>query len=888
MKKIIFIFLLIILSTLVLHTQTWDFYDLNVNTAVYDMVSDNNGDIHILWKSGIYRLSYGKVTYNSGTSSYEVTGISDFNTTYAIHTRFTRPRLAVKGDGSEIHTTFISTGTVEHLTHVWKDASGWHETVFWKYPDSGTNWYTAFPAIGVDLNGNVHIVAQLWNDHVGGDRVIYWRKPNGGSWSAASIVQTNDAQWRDVSAYTDKNGGFHATWKTGQVTYGVYKYAANGSSLTSSPTIQIPNLGSGNSYQDMVSFGETYMAPNGDVHHAYTHYNDVTLRHTIKPSGSNTFNIPTKIADINNSEHGGSYKYENPWCTLGIMPNGTPLVGWAENRGSGDVNYINLAVLEGSSWVTYEVDNLAKIDSEGRPVLAITDTKAYMIWRRNTGYLRLAVSESSNPTITVTSPNGGENLGLGRLHNITWSETDLVNNLKITLWKDSALVGNIAKDIDPSLGTFSWTIGNYVGGTVDAGTGYQVKIKEVGTAVADMSDSTFNISTPSLTVTYPNGGERLGLGSQKQITWNSVGLDNNLKITLWKGGSYVGLIANNVVADLGTYLWTVGEYSGGTASLGTDYTIKIKEKGTAVADTSDSNFEITQPSITVASPNGNESWYLGETKNITWSQDLVASNLKITLWKGGVLVGKIATNVNYTSGSYSWDVGKVNGNFVSSGVDYTIKIKEIGTAVSDTSNAYFNILASSITVTKANGGEIEKAGTLQTITWTSVGVIANVKVESSPDGGTSWVTLAESIPNTGTYSDILPVDTPPLSTYLLRITNASSGYPSDVSDGTFTILPPDPLHIISPNGGEVITIGNSYDITWTHTGLTNNLKITLWKGGVLVGLIAKNIVPSTGSYSWTAGNHTGGTVGAATDYTIKIKEIGTANADISDANFELE
>jgi hypothetical protein len=37
------------------------------------------------------------------------------------------------------------------------------------------------------------------------------------------------------------------------------------------------------------------------------------------------------------------------------------------------------------------------------------------------------------PTITVTSPNGGENLSIGTTHNITWKSSNITGTLKITL-----------------------------------------------------------------------------------------------------------------------------------------------------------------------------------------------------------------------------------------------------------------------------------------------------------------------------------------------------------------------------------------------------------------------------------------------------------------------
>jgi len=77
----------------------------------------------------------------------------------------------------------------------------------------------------------------------------------------------------------------------------------------------------------------------------------------------------------------------------------------------------------------------------------------------------------------------------------------------------------------------------------------------------------------------------------KQITWRSGGLTNQIKISLWKDNVPVGTIAT--VAPAGSpYAWTVGSYTGGTAAAGSGYTIKIKEIGTTVTDTSDASFQL--------------------------------------------------------------------------------------------------------------------------------------------------------------------------------------------------------------------------------------------------------------------------------------------------------
>lgn len=296
----------------------------------------------------------------------------------------------------------------------------------------------------------------------------------------------------------------------------------------------------------------------------------------------------------------------------------------------------------------------------------------------------------STGSITVSSPNGGESLLPGSLHNITWTAPGVNGNLKITLWKDGAFVGIIGANITPGSGSFPWTVGAYDGGTAPEGTGYTIKIKEKGTTVSDTSDGAFNICT--LTVTSPNGGESLARGAVHNITWNAPYVPGSLKITLWKDSVLVGVVAYNIPAASGSFPWTIGAYAGGTAALGAGYTIKIKEKGTTVSDISDSSFEIfSNASVTVTSPNGGESLPRGATHNITWDAQNVFGTLKITLWKDGIVVGVIADNVSPAPSSYSWTVGSSSVGTADAGNGYTIKIKVKGVAVADVSDASFDL-----------------------------------------------------------------------------------------------------------------------------------------------------------------------------------------------------
>jgi hypothetical protein len=142
---------------------------------------------------------------------------------------------------------------------------------------------------------------------------------------------------------------------------------------------------------------------------------------------------------------------------------------------------------------------------------------------------------------------------------------------------------------------------------------------------------------------------------------------------------------------VGSYSWTVGTYSGGTAPLGSGYSIKIEDNGSMLEDSSDAPFSIVK--ISVKAPNGGESWQIGSTQNIIWVAKSISGQLRIVLFKNGVKVGKIVNSINPALNTYFWSVGNYVGGTAAAGSGYSIQIREIGTDAGDRSDSTFTLTA---------------------------------------------------------------------------------------------------------------------------------------------------------------------------------------------------
>ena len=92
--------------------------------------------------------------------------------------------------------------------------------------------------------------------------------------------------------------------------------------------------------------------------------------------------------------------------------------------------------------------------------------------------------------INVNSPNGGETLLKGSVHQITWSSTGIVgSNVKIEILKGNAVIGTFANTIND--GAYTWTLlSSYA-----TGTDYKIRITSLTyPEISDTSDNSFIIA----------------------------------------------------------------------------------------------------------------------------------------------------------------------------------------------------------------------------------------------------------------------------------------------------------------------------------------------------------------------------------------------------------
>lgn len=183
--------------------------------------------------------------------------------------------------------------------------------------------------------------------------------------------------------------------------------------------------------------------------------------------------------------------------------------------------------------------------------------------------------------------------------------------------------------------------------------------------------------------------EALNVKTSTTLAWGGFGVINPIQIALIKDGVNIGRIVSGLAPETQSYIWTISDFIGTTPLVGSNFRFQVKESLTLFADKNDSIFPIN--GLVLTSPNWGELWQKGTTHAITWSFRNVAEPLYLILFRNGVRVGQIAGNINYSSGTYNWNVGNYIGGTAVAGTGYSIRIRNSTGSIMDQSNKTFTI-----------------------------------------------------------------------------------------------------------------------------------------------------------------------------------------------------
>lgn len=488
----------------------------------------------------------------------------------------------------------------------------------------------------------------------------------------------------------------------------------------------------------------------------------------------------------------------------------------------------------GSSWTDF---------SNGLPNVVVDDLTLHPA----TGMIRAAThgrglwqTLTSIPIVTVLYPNGGETWMTGAVQNITWATGGLGGSVRIELNRNypagawETLITSTSND-----GSYSWAVSGTT--TLHA----RIRITSIESPPAtDVSNADFTIAQPGVTILSPNGGEVWPVGSVQTVSWNAQGVYQPLVLQInrsYPSAAWTTLTSTNSP----TYDWTVS---------GPSTTARFRiyvATNPSLGDTSDANFSIVNPAITVSYPNGGEIFTPGSLQVIRW----ITSNLS----------GSVRVELNPTYPSGAWDT--LAEAVSTDSLEWTVNETGSSTArirvtsgsistISDMSNANFTIRTPSLTLTSPNGGEAWDAGTTRVVRWTRSNLDGPMNLYVNRNyPANEWTPFAVSV-NADTFAWV--VSAPFSNTARVRVTSSRLAAVSDESNANFTIGTA--IVMTAPQGGETWNAGTTQTVSWSRYNAAGAATVQVNRSFPSAAWETLNAAVATSSYAWTVSGNASTTV----------------------------
>ncbi len=238
--------------------------------------------------------------------------------------------------------------------------------------------------------------------------------------------------------------------------------------------------------------------------------------------------------------------------------------------------------------------------------------------------------------------------------------------------------------------------------------------------------------------------------------------------------------------------------------------------------------------ITVITPNGDQTWTQGSSQTITWTQTgLAGTDVRILLMKGyGFNVAEtIANPVPATSGSYTWTVP----NTLLTGTDYWVKIVSLSypEVQGDMWTGWITI-PWTLSVVTPDGDQTWLVGYPYTVTWTQTGLYGtDVQILLMKGYGYNIAeTIADPIAATsGSYTWIVPESVSEGTDYWVKIVSLyNTSFQGDQWTGWITV--PDHVSVTSIKPARHRHGGKGFSVAVSGYGFHDSVPgtdVMLWK-----------------------------------------------------------
>lgn len=401
-------------------------------------------------------------------------------------------------------------------------------------------------------------------------------------------------------------------------------------------------------------------------------------------------------------------------------------------------------------------------------------------------------------TLTLIRPNGGENWQTETSQTINWELTGEPQNLILELSTDDGTYWSYVAFI-PAEDTSGKT--TYFPYYPSDNALMRISLYD-NPSIKDDSDGSFTISENPVYFYSLYHGLQLYQNIEFEISWYCNFTNADIEFSPDNGESW-STVASNIEGQY--YVWN-------TPDIQSDECIIkiIDATDTTVFGVSPTFSIIDQPSATILSPNGGETWNYGETANVSWTGANLPYYLNIEYSEDG------GNNWTYFSYAYSEPSGGSTDVYVPYISTENAKLRLVDpnfNLVLDESDEVFTLYVPPVIVYNPYEGQEFYIKDVSYVSWLATGVDL-LNIELSTDNGSTWIMIDQNIDaNNSWYT--WNIEGVPSENCLIKVSDASDPATFGLT-GKFTLLATPVITLTNPVGGEIWNTSTAKTITWTY------------------------------------------------------------------------
>ncbi len=454
--------------------------------------------------------------------------------------------------------------------------------------------------------------------------------------------------------------------------------------------------------------------------------------------------------------------------------------------------------------------------------------------------------------IYITYPDSSTLFYSGNRHYITWKNTGLISNVKITYSSDNGKNWNVITNSTSNAQNYLWTVPQIYSDSV------LIKIANVDDTTQYDISKLFKILPQIISVTYPLNGSGLISGKEYNITWVYKGLfDTAIVEYSTNNGSTWNTLGKTLNSNR-YYLWR-------TPNVRTDSSlIRIVNKDNVSVNGYSSSFSILDKYINITSPKSGDQYIVGERCMITFDFLGSPNDSVIVSYSSDDGVNWAQIDTIPASRQYlEWIVP----NVISS--DCYIKLTCLNLTSSSILSEKFSIVPQTITVNSPISTSQWISGRKYYITWNNTGNFSNVDIDYSINSGSTWQSIVSTsnlkyylwtIPNLNSSNSLIRVKNSLNSTVFAQSPLFSINYPT--------------VDVIFPSSADTFYSGKYYHITWySNMASSDSVVISYSKDGGLSYTIVDTVQATLKYFKWRVPE------GGSTNCIIKINGYETSQIE---------